>query len=439
MNFQTEICPIDKDVENDLLQEDVLNDSNKLYIQKISEVCDHNINDQRLESQKNEIKIQQSKNLNFPKELKNDQKKKEENAHKPIKVNFQKKTKGDDLIKKVDEYNAVEQLIIEEIKDTKIDDKEEIKDIDIMEKNNREKIIKIKKNLLYEVNNFQSCLGMPGTGKSTFCSYYYQKRYNVEKLIFKPSDSYKSFTKGIWLMNQSEKHKIKETIEREILDVEGFEIIESISWKHTIIITFLSTEVIILNKGRKYDQVGHILKIMEKGLKNFKKQKIPKILKKIYIQYDQIKKFNGNELLKTFNLDEELFEMSNKENSKKIKIEFIYFPDINEDKLEDGQEIIDSPEYIENFENILNILSKTEGKYNAVGSLIEYVDYINESINGGISFNAQTIFKDIEFDFKGVYIRYKNKLKNELLQNIPKLKNIESTKETFEEFIKNKI
>jgi len=39
----------------------VLNDLNKLYIQKISEVCDHNINDQRLESQKNEIKIQQSK------------------------------------------------------------------------------------------------------------------------------------------------------------------------------------------------------------------------------------------------------------------------------------------------------------------------------------------------------------------------------------------
>ena len=71
----------------------MLIDSNKLYIQKISEVCDHNINDQRLESQKNEIKIQQSKNLNFPKELKNDQKKKEENAHKPIKVNDQKKTK----------------------------------------------------------------------------------------------------------------------------------------------------------------------------------------------------------------------------------------------------------------------------------------------------------------------------------------------------------
>ena len=67
-----------------------------------------------------------------------------------------------------------------------------------------------------------------------------------------------------------------------------------------------------------------------------------------------------------------MFDYYNTDTSgKKIKIEFIYFPTINPDTLEEGQEITDTPQFKENFENILNKLKKTEGIYNTPGSLIE--------------------------------------------------------------------
>ena len=62
------------------------------------------------------------------------------------------------------------------------------------EKNNK---IKIKKDLLKSINSFLACLGSPGSGKSTFCSNYYKKLYNVKNDYFEPSNEDLSFTKGI--------------------------------------------------------------------------------------------------------------------------------------------------------------------------------------------------------------------------------------------------
>lgn len=69
--------------------------------------------------------------------------------------------------------------------------------------------IAIKKDLLNEVKNFLACVGSRCAGKSTFCSYCYQRRYNLNKDIFKPSDSSDSDTKGIWLLSPQIKYKIE--------------------------------------------------------------------------------------------------------------------------------------------------------------------------------------------------------------------------------------
>ena len=301
--------------------------------------------------------------------------------------------------------------------------------------NEGNKITKVNKDLLSDVNNFLALIGPSGTGKSTFCSYYYQKRYNLEEGIFKPSDSSDSDTKGIWLLSPKVKRKIKANIERELLDVEGFDAGEFDSWKNTLIITFLSTEVIILKQQNPRDvDTKRILKIMESNLIKLRKKNYPRILKKIYIHYSIKKDFDMDEKIKFFELNEKIFDCYNTDTSgKKIKIEFIYLPIINPDSLDEDQEITDTPQFKENFEYILNKLKKTEGIYNTPGSLKEYIDNFNVILNSDLNYDITNIIKDIESDFNGVYSRYEKKFKNELSQI--KLKKVESLNESFEEFI----
>ena len=129
----------------------------------------------------------------------------------------------------------------------------------------------------------------------------------MRKNIFKPSSGSDSDTKGIKMLNLSEKRTFKYTIEREILDVEGFSLDNLESWKYTIIISFLTTELIILNRGPRYEQVKYILGIMQRGFKEFEKKNLPKMLKKIYIQYDTKRGFNKMNTLNTLNLNKNYF------------------------------------------------------------------------------------------------------------------------------------
>lgn len=393
-------CAIAKSLEADYKLEDILKDKDKLYISQ------RFLGNKEL---KIENKIQSNQNPNNILENKNHIKIQPDLTNK----NRLKKVKS----KKKENINLIESI-------TKI------------EKDNKgNKITKINKDLLSKVNNFLALIGTSGTGKSTFCSYYYKKRYNLEEGIFKPSDSSDSDTKGIWLLSPKVKQKIEANFERELLDVEGFDAGEFDSWKNTLIITFLSTEVIILKQQNPRDvDTKRILKIMERNLSKLSKKNYPRILKKIYIHYSIKKDFDMNEKIKFFELDKDIFDCYNTDKSgKKIKIEFIYLPIINPDSLEEDQEITDTPQFKENFEYILNKLKKTEGIYNAPSSLIEYIDNFNEILNSDLNYDITNISKDIESDFNGVYSRYEKKLKNELSQI--KLKKVKSLNESFEEFI----
>ena len=95
--------------------------------------------------------------------------------------------------------------------------------------------VKIKKEMLQNVNSFIACIaciGPPGAGKSTFCSNYYKILYNVKYDYFKSSRQDETFTKGIWIINDNERRKIPIMINKDILDVEGFQVDDVKCWKY---------------------------------------------------------------------------------------------------------------------------------------------------------------------------------------------------------------
>ena len=290
--------------------------------------------------------------------------------------------------------------------------------------------ITVKKELLKSINSFIACLGQPGEGKSTFGSNFYKKLYKVKNDYFESSDGFETFTKGIWMISDEERRKIPKYINRDFLDVEGFQVDDPRSWKYVMMIAFLSTDLIILNNKSRYDEVKKMIKIIENSLKRMRKLNIPRILKVIYIQ--TIKKPKNQkpieELLETFEYDKNIFQ--------NIKFKYIYLPLVS---LEEGKEkdLMKYPKYEKNFEKILNILNN-KTNYNSVASLMNFIDMFNDAINGGTTFDNQTIIKDIETDFNGVYSRYEKKKKSELLQKMNDLK-LSNSNETFEDFINKQI
>ena len=284
----------------------------------------------------------------------------------------------------------------------------------------------IKKELLQSINSFFACLSPPGQGKSTFGSNYYKKLYKVKNDYFESSDDTKTHTKGIWMISDQERRKIPKYIYKDFLDVEGFQVNDPLSWKYVMIISFLSTELIILNKQERYDEIKPIIKIIENTLKRMQKKNIPRILKVIYIQTIKKKQKPIEELLEEFEYDKQIFQM--------IKFKYIYLPLIPDYE----GELINHPDYKKNFENILILLNKSASKYNAAASLINFVDMFNKAIDGDTLFYSQKFFIDIKSDFDGIYSKYEKLKKSELTQKIPYLKKLEKN-ETFEDFIKKQI
>ena len=144
----------------------------------------------------------------------------------------------------------------------------------IIEKRNK---VIIQKELLKSVHGFIACIGPPGAGKSTFGSNYYKYLYNVKNDYFESSNEDLTFTKGIWMISDQERRKIPKYISKDILDVEGFKVDESKSWKYVMIISFLSTDLIILNRNQRADDVKVIINIISNGLKKMDEMNVPRI------------------------------------------------------------------------------------------------------------------------------------------------------------------
>ena len=195
-----------------------------------------------------------------------------------------------------------------------------------------------------------------------------------------------------------------------------------------MIIAFLSTDLLILNRDPRMDNVKKMIIIIQNIIKQMNSQNIPRILKNIYIQITKKPKKTINELLESYNYDKKLFQG--------INFDYIFLPSISEDELSEiNHDLMKLPKYKDNFIKILERLINSNLLKNSVSSLIDYIDIFNETINGNGGYNSQTIFKDLELDFNGVYSRYETKLKNELSQRIDSLIQLQNSKESFEQFI----
>ena len=308
-------------------------ESNKEIIKKeIKEDLNNKINDkfgkQINENSKKEIK---------EKNIQNTEEKKENKNKEPIKENI--KIEDNELKNNLNETEDQTYDISENIYETEdisydiIDNNIEANVgteqliVENKDKKSNKEIVKIRKELLRTVNSFIACLGPPGSGKSTFCSNYYKKIYKVKNNFFEPSEEYESFTKGIWIVSEAERRKIPIAIKKDLLDVEGFQADLSKCWKYVMIIAFLSTELLILNRDARYDNVKKVLTIIANSLNKMKKGKIPRILKTIYIQTVLKKpKLTIEEMLDKFHIDKNAFNT--------INFEYVYLPNISEEQLE---------------------------------------------------------------------------------------------------------
>ena len=221
-------------------------------------------------------------------------------------------------------------------------------------------------------------------------------------------------------MKEEEYHNIY----KDILDVEGFQVDDDKSWKYVMIIAFFSTDLIILNRNPRFDEVKKIIGIIQNSLKKMQEMNIPRILKRIFIQTISEHKKPIEELLKNFNYDKNIFQT--------IKFQYIYLPNIQLSG--NKNELIKYPEYKKNFIKIINLLNETNN-YNSASSLRNYIDAFNQAVNGNSLFKSQKILSDIELDFYGVYKKHEKKLKDELIKKIPYLKKLDNVDETFKEFI----
>ena len=150
--------------------------------------------------------------------------------------------------------------------------------------------IYLRKELFNNKNGFIACIGRPGQGKSSLCSAFYKIFYGINKEIFNISESWSCFTKGLWIIKESIRQSIKENIIKDIIDVEGFQVDDLSTWKYIMIVAFIATDLIVVNKEGRMDEVKKILSIVWNSLDKMEKLGLPRIIKNIWIQINRKKK-----------------------------------------------------------------------------------------------------------------------------------------------------
>ena len=75
-------------------------------------------------------------------------------------------------------------------------------------------------------HGYIACVGCPGQGKSSLCNAFYKTLYGIDKELFYVKNQTLSFTKGMWILKEREKQNIKQNIDKDIIDVEGFQVDE---------------------------------------------------------------------------------------------------------------------------------------------------------------------------------------------------------------------
>ena len=336
--------------------------------------------------------------------------------------------------------NFVKQLLILEkkkdkngfIKDEKIDaiSDEEAKEFltklpmeSLIDLNRNINEIYLRKELFNNKNGFIACIGRPGSGKSSLCSAFYKIFYGIDKEIFSISNSWLGYTKGLWIMKESIRQSIKENIIKDIIDVEGFQVDELSTWKYIMIVAFIATDIIVLNRSCRMDCVKKILNLTWYSLEKMDNLGLSKMVKNIWIQiYDE------EDIQKFGEIMDSIDNSPKKWGKKGIKLNIFFLEEVGKRELKKVKgNILEVEDYVkqakEAFEKILN--------------LPEYdIDNFNNVMNGKDSFNIEYIEDIIKKDFNNAYSIIKNRKETQLLKDFSdKLTTPKSSNESFEEFI----
>ena len=291
--------------------------------------------------------------------------------------------------------------------------------------------IYLRKELFNNKNGFIACIGQPGHGKSSLCSAFYKIFFGINKEIF--NISWSCSTKGLWIIKESIRQSIKENIIKDIIDVEGFQDDELSKWKYIMIVAFIATDIIIVNRNYRYryDYWKKILNFIWYSLEKMDNLGLSKMVKNIWIQiYDEedIQKFG--EIMDSIDNSPKKWE------KKGIKLNIFYIDEVSKKDLKKVKgNILEVEDYViqakEVFEKILNL-----PEYESISTLLPYIDNFNNVMNGKDSFNKEYIEDIIKKDFTNAYTIIKNSKEAELLKDFSdKLIPPKTSNESFEEFI----
>ena len=199
-----------------------------------------------------------------------------------------------------------------------------------------------------------------------------------------------------------------------------------------MIFAFIATDLIVVNKENRMDEVKKILSIVWNSLDKMEKLGLPRIIKNIWIQINRKKK------LKDFvNIKDSIGNKPEKWKAKGIDLHPFLLEAVNEDDLEDANDnILEVKSYLiqvkQSFEQIQNL-----PKYESVSTLTSFIGNFNDTMNGKDTFNMEHIEDDIKNDFNSAYTIIKNRKEKDLLQKYKK-ENFDAPKnsrELYEDFI----
>jgi len=290
--------------------------------------------------------------------------------------------------------------------------------------------IYLRKELFNNINGLIACIGQHGQGKSSLCSAFYKIFYGIDKEIFTISNSTLNFRKGLMVIKESIRQTIKENIIKDIIDTEGFKVDDLSTWKYIMIVVFIATDIIIVNRKTCMDDVKNILSIVWNSLDKMNNLGLPKMLKNIWIQIDDeenVQKFG--EIM--YSID----NSTKKWEKKGIKLNSFLLKSVEKEALRNAKNnILEIEFYLEQakeaFEKILN-----SEKNVSISTIIPFIDNFNIIMNAIETFNNDK-FKKIENDFKISYSIVKNRKETQLLKDFSdKLTPPKTSDESFKGFI----
>lgn len=293
--------------------------------------------------------------------------------------------------------------------------------------------IYLQKGLFLTIDGFIACIGKPGQGKSSLCSAFYKTLYGLNKEIFSIADSKLTFTKGLWIIKERERRSIRENIIKDIIDVEGFQADDLNTWKYIMIVAFISTDIIVVNRdATRMDEVKKMMSIIWNSLEKMKQLGLPKILKTIWVQIS-----DEDELPKFKQIMEEIDNPFEKWKEKNIEIKSIFIEAVDKKTLKKAHKnILEVESYLEQTKEAFLTIQK-ENMGESVSTLLAHIDNFNNTLNGEHAFNMETIKKEIERDFYIYYLIQKNKKEAKLLEKYTLDKFIYpiNSRESFNDFI----